>query len=600
MMDRVRNLFVCWLCVCVAAGWGSALEAQAKTVVQIGLLDTFAPNFYIQNFAPLVLSLRSRYPQYQIQAFSLDPKRPLRSQFSSANSFIVMESGLALMHPELELEELATRRLTGEQDAAHSTGAVFIVRADSPYRELSQLKGAKAAAADAGDFSGWLVALGEIASIAPNPELFFSNVTFTHWSFPDVSDLVKIGSVDVGILHTCELEEAIRSGTIQATDFRILSEKSPTASGCKRSTELYPNAMFAAFPTAQADVVRNLTVAILTMAPAIDGSDWVTNNRLGAVRRLMKTLQMGPYAYLRDTSPQALLLRWKTPILMIVAGIVFLLLHALRVHMLLQRRTRQLRQEALLHEQAEEAVRQSQRKLDRMEKAGMAALMASMFSHEIKQPLTNVANFLNGILLMKKLHKENEQKEEEALQRAVTETYRAAEIIDRVRSATRRDPVRKVLVDLNEVAKQALQHSRCRRLASENIHTRFADHPVAVIGDALELEIVLVNFLNNAMDACGAKPQIAIRIFQAASEACAEVTDNGSGVSANRLSLLGRPLESSKPNGLGFGLAIADSIAEAHGGHLEFKNNAEGESGFCARLWLPLNDAPSDAPDNAK
>lgn len=580
-----------WVAV-IAVLTALPLSAAERTTVQIGLVDTFSPQFYINNFAPLILSLRARFPGYNIEVFSLDHTRSLTSQFSVPNAFVVLESGEAAQHPELGLEQLATRRPFGEKDAAQSTGALFIVKAQSPYQTLSQLQGKIAAAMDPSDFSGWLAALGEIATIHPKPEEFFRSVTFTNWGFPDVTDLVKIGAADMGILHTCEWEERLKNGSIRAQDFRLINTKSPQGS-CQRSTVLYPNAMFAAFPSAETDVVRNMTVALLTLPPSIDGSDWVSNNKMGAVKDLMRTLQLGPYAYLRDNSLPALFERWKTPILLTLSGFLLLLIHALRVHFLLQRRTAELKEEERLHEAANDEVRQSQSKLEKMERAGMAMLMAGMFAHEIKQPLTNIVNFINGVLLMKKLQLHDQRKEEEALQHAAQEAYRAAEIVDRVRSATRRRSPQKLLLDLRTVATQALLHSRCHRLRPEQCIQELPNTPISVLGDPLELEIILVNFLNNAMDACRENPRITIRVGSTGTTAWAEVTDNGPGLSATQLQQLGHPLESSKPTGLGFGLAIANAIAEAHSGHLEFHANAP--HGIRARLVLPASTAAASS-----
>ena len=66
--------------------------------------------------------------------------------------------------------------------------------------------------------------------------------------------------------------------------------------------------------------------------------------------------------------------------------------------------------------------------------------------------------------------------------------------------------------------------------------------------------------------------------------------DNGPGVPPERLVKLGKPVLSEKPEGLGFGLAIAASLAEAHGGRLRFE--ATDPSGLAVTLSVPLDRTP--------
>ena len=110
----------------------------------------------------------------------------------------------------------------------------------------------------------------------------------------------------------------------------------------------------------------------------------------------------------------------------------------------------------------------------------------------------------------------------------------------------------------------------------------------------MELELVLVNLLNNAVEALTraktADPRIRVTLRTEDDAALLRVEDNGPGVPSERIEKLGKPVLSEKPDGLGFGLAIAASLAEAHGGRLRFE--AVAPSGLAVTLSVPLDRTP--------
>lgn len=95
-------------------------------------------------------------------------------------------------------------------------------------------------------------------------------------------------------------------------------------------------------------------------------------------------------------------------------------------------------------------------------------------------------------------------------------------------------------------------------------------------GNVLELTLVFVNLLKNAREAASERPAIAIEVSRSADvmeQVEISVYDNGNRISDERLSSLGQPLYSDKPNGLGLGLSIAKTIVEAHGGSISFRHS---------------------------
>jgi len=110
-----------------------------------------------------------------------------------------------------------------------------------------------------------------------------------------------------------------------------------------------------------------------------------------------------------------------------------------------------------------------------------------------------------------------------------------------------------------------------------------------VHGDRVQLQQVLINLLLNAMDAVNDNPPerrlVTLRARPAGATAELGVSDSGHGIPADQLLRVFEPFFSSKPDGLGLGLAISRDIIKGHGGNLWAENNAAGGATF--RFTLP-------------
>lgn len=302
-----------------------APSGDASGVVRVGLVDTFTPSFYIDVYTPLIESLKARLPQYRFETKEISHADAMKPESVENIDFVIVSSGGARMLSRAGLQQIATLRKSRCADVSRSVGAVFLVSAGSPVQTIEDLRGRRVAATAPWSFEGWLIPQGEIARRGFDPEDFFREVTFTEWNFPDVLTLVVTGMSDAGVLPACELEQAVRTGVIQAEDVRIVGERPERAAGgCATSTELYPDLMFASSPSADPDVVKAVTVALLSMPADANGLDWLSNTRMQGVEALLVRLKIGPYAYLRDNSITALALRWRNELA--VMGLVLLLL----------------------------------------------------------------------------------------------------------------------------------------------------------------------------------------------------------------------------------------------------------------------------------
>lgn len=146
----------------------------------------------------------------------------------------------------------------------------------------------------------------------------------------------------------------------------------------------------------------------------------------------------------------------------------------------------------------------------------------------------------------------------------------------------RAGPLRRELCDLRQVFEDAVELllPRCRHTGIELTWEPPAG-PVTVQGDVGQLGQVAVNLLGNAIDAAGPGGRVEVRVNAAEGRWRVEVVDTGPGPAADVVGHLFEPFVTSKPEGVGLGLAVAKQIVEGHGGRIGWERR-DGRTCFWA------------------
>jgi len=123
--------------------------------------------------------------------------------------------------------------------------------------------------------------------------------------------------------------------------------------------------------------------------------------------------------------------------------------------------------------------------------------------------------------------------------------------------------------------------------------------PCVIDGDHVLLVQVLVNLLRNSLDALAETPaqrrRITIRSALTAADVAISISDTGAGLPAEIMARLFTPFATTKPHGLGVGLAIAQRIVDAHGGAIGAQENPGGGATFTVTLPRSARRAPLGA-----
>jgi signal transduction histidine kinase len=217
--------------------------------------------------------------------------------------------------------------------------------------------------------------------------------------------------------------------------------------------------------------------------------------------------------------------------------------------------------------------------------------LASSIGHELGQPLTSILHNAEALEMRLSANSATPELTAEIVADITSEANRAAKIIDRHRTMLRGRELDTRPIDLHRVVEESLAlvaHDMQAREVMAECH--LGAEASVVQGDPVLLQQVLVNLVRNAMDAMAETPlapgrrRIAIRSSSTAKEVEVSVSDNGPGLAPQVSGTIFEPFVTTKPHGLGVGLAIAQRIVEAHGGRLFARTDVRAGATFIMAL----------------
>jgi C4-dicarboxylate-specific signal transduction histidine kinase len=245
--------------------------------------------------------------------------------------------------------------------------------------------------------------------------------------------------------------------------------------------------------------------------------------------------------------------------------------------------------------QGERELREKRDALSEAQRAASTAELAAAVAHDLNQPLSAIGTYARACRLMVERGEADRAQILTVLEKLAAEAARAGQYVRRMREFFRTGAVRHERVDLPRLVETAHAHLR-DRLERDDIawRTSLASDLPAVRGDAVQLGAILDNLFANACDALhGADGKRAIAVTAARLTGgdvpmvrlCVE--DSGPGIPSEFRDQLFKPLATSKPHGMGLGLALSRSIAERLGGRL-WIDAERARTTFC--LDLPAYD----------
>ena len=251
-------------------------------------------------------------------------------------------------------------------------------------------------------------------------------------------------------------------------------------------------------------------------------------------------------------------------------------------------------------QQTEARLHELQAELVHMSRLTAMGEMASALAHELNQPLSAIANYMNGSQRL--LQDSTDPRAgvlREAMDKAAEQALRAGQIIRRLRDFVARGESERRVEDIRKVVQEASALALVGA-GDRGVRVRFEFSPRAefVLVDKVQIQQVLVNLMRNAVEAMEDSETRDLVVSTApVADNMIEigVADTGAGIAPEIGGQLFQPFITTKRQGMGVGLSISRSIVEAHGGSIAPRANPGGGTVFVFTLPTVTSEEVGDA-----
>jgi two-component system sensor kinase FixL len=230
-------------------------------------------------------------------------------------------------------------------------------------------------------------------------------------------------------------------------------------------------------------------------------------------------------------------------------------------------------------------MKELQAELVHVSRVSAMGAMASTLAHELNQPLTAIANYLEAArdLIGEQHPASKDALLREAMDEAAGEALRAGQIVRRLRDFVARGETERRVHDLPDLATEAARLG-LPGVTERGIRlfTTFDPEARDIVVDRVQIQQVLVNLLRNAGEAVADQDRREIRLTTMREGAMVRVSvsDTGTGLDPAVAPKLFEAFVSTKGDGMGLGLSICRTIVEAHGGRIWAEPNGDGGMSF--------------------
>jgi len=569
-------------------------DASNATTVKIGVLAYKGPEAVQQDWSYVSNWLAANIAGHRFILLDFDQAGLTRAVHDQTVDFVITNSGhyVALEHSD-GASRIATVSSPWASSPRQSIGSAIVVRAATPLRTLADLAGKHVLAVAPDAFGGYQVAARELLEAGVDPEQDLGHLQFMGFPMQKIVQAVRAGRADAGIIRICMLEQMTGSGEIGAGELRVLAPIATKGAQCQSSSRLYPDWPIAVLRHTSAELSKQVSIALLRMPATADGYSWAVPADYQVVDELFRELKIGPYTYLRRWTFENVLRRYWGWLLLILALLVAWAVHTVRVEYLVNQRTRALRAAQDLQFRMAEEARLGQATLDHTARLAILGEMASAIAHELNQPLAAIGNFARGMARRMTAGRLEAAPLLDGANEIVTQSERAANIIRNIRTFAQKRAFEQKSIDLIAVVGEAISlfagtHPRARVIWQP------AREPAKVLADPLQIQQVMLNLLNNALDAQStagrAHAPIAVQFRAQASAYLITVRDCGCGLKSDQFAHLFEPFFTTKPEGLGLGLSLSKGIIESLGGAMVAQEN-DNHTGLTLCFSLPKDDS---------
>ena len=247
---------------------------------------------------------------------------------------------------------------------------------------------------------------------------------------------------------------------------------------------------------------------------------------------------------------------------------------------------------------AEHVLRLSRQAIGQADRQTTMSKMTAAISHEINQPLSAITTNAQAALRWLAREQPDLNEASNALHRVISESRRTHDVVAGIRAIFVKDQRERQVVQISDLICDvlALVHAE---LESQDVtlQVELSDGLVDIRADRIQLQQVLLNLFNNAIEAMSAidnrKHVLTVKSQSLDSDTLILVQDTGSGIDPENIEKIFDTFFTTKPHGMGMGLSICRTVIESHGGRLwASSDTAQGTTFY---VTLPVGDSIESA-----
>ena len=224
-------------------------------------------------------------------------------------------------------------------------------------------------------------------------------------------------------------------------------------------------------------------------------------------------------------------------------------------------------------DRAETELRKLQAGLAHVSRVTILGELTASLAHEVNQPLAGIVSSADACLHWLAAQPPNVDKARRAIERILRDAKRASDVVARVRNLAKKAPLQRTWVDINETVEETISLAT-RELSQNNVslETQLAENLPQILADRIQLQQVILNLIINACEALTAADdefrKLSISTAREMDGVALTVRDTGVGIDPQQIETVFEAFHTTKPGGMGMGLAVSRSIIEGHGGRL--------------------------------
>lgn len=564
-----------------------AADQKNAGILSLAVVNSFGQTVSDEYYEKTIETIRKAIAPMKLAVHRYSQKAYLEAAKEKKFDLSLASSGLSsVMMKRFGGTPLLSMVTAAAPDPAQGTASAFIARSGrNDIRSPEDLAGKTVAVMSRNAFAGYQIPVGELKRQGYDLNKMVGRFDIVEASMADVFKAVKDGRADVGFVAACLKENLERKGVISPGDFQTVLSREHPGFYCEHSSGLYPSWILSAAPRISPDTARRIVLSLLNMEADLQtGTKWTVVTDFAKIRQLFDTLKLdvsGERGWGQFIAEK----RWYfVSVLAVFLGAV---LNCILLAGTVRKKTREAEAAVNARMQSELDNVRNLARIESMEKATAIGIVSSMLAHEIRQPLTVIANYSSGLL--RRAEKGNCSPEilKEAVREIAGQSERASDIIELVRSYGKKKKRAFGIFNLTPVLQSV---SEILRKGTRDIQIKTILPPKLLVeADPLEIELVFLNLMKNAGEAVSqvSKPQILLWAKEDGSDVRIFIEDNGPRISDEVFETMTHFGRTTKKEGTGFGLPIVRQLLEAHGGAL--KIDRKSDPGLICMVKLPLS-----------